>query len=92
MAAHRDLGFGAEDRFFKFQVEIFAQIGAALRAAAAARPASAKNFSEAKEIAENVAEILEMRVEIDSAACAAADAGMAEAVIHARFSPSARMA
>ena len=56
MAAHRDLGFGAEDGFFEFQVDIFAQIGAALGTAALAR-AAAKNLAQAKEVAENIAEV-----------------------------------
>ena len=58
MAAHRDFGFGAKDGFFEFQIDIFAQIGAALGAAALAR-ASPKNLAQAKEVAENIAEILD---------------------------------
>ena len=58
MTAHRNLGFGAEDGFFELQVDVFAEIGAALGAAAFPRP-PAKNFSQAEEVAENIAEILE---------------------------------
>ena len=47
MAAYRNAGFSAENRFFKLQVDIFAQIGAALSSAALAR-AAAKNIAEAQ--------------------------------------------
>ena len=56
MAPHRDLGFGAEDCLFEFQVDVFPQVGAALSPAAFAR-ASAENLSQTEEVAENIAQI-----------------------------------
>ena len=56
MPAHRDLGLGTEDGVFEFHVDIFAQVSAALRAAAAAC-ASAKNLSQSEEVAENIAQV-----------------------------------
>src|SRR5438128_2553011 len=57
MAAHRNLGFGAKDRFFEFKIDIFPEIGASLGAAALAR-ASPKNLTQAKEVAENIAQVV----------------------------------
>lgn len=54
MAADRDAGVSAEDGVFELQVDVFAQIGAAL--SAAALPGSAaKYLAEPKEIAKNIA-------------------------------------
>ncbi len=78
MAPHRDFGFGAEDRVLEFHVDVFAQVSAALGAAAAAR-APAKNFSQAEEVAEDIAQI----GGVEARACASAQTGMTEAVIHA---------
>ena len=58
VAAHRDFLFHAEERFLKFEREVFAKIGAPLHAAPAAS-ATAEHISEPKEFAEDVAEILE---------------------------------
>ena len=58
MAADIHLLLGAEDRFVKFQVQVFAKIGSAL-GAAATTPALAEHIAEAEDVAEDVAEILE---------------------------------
>jgi len=78
VAANPDLSFFAENRLFKFQCDVFAQIRATLRPAAAAR-ASAEQISEAQKVAEDFAEILH-HVGIKSAA-SAVYAGVTEAVV-----------
>ncbi len=60
MPAHIDLLLGAEHRFIKFQVQIFAQIGSALGAAASSA-ALAEHVAKAEDVPKNVAEILEDR-------------------------------
>src|SRR5580765_1831812 len=59
MAADCDFRLGTEESFFKFQVDVFAQVGAALSTGATTRTSSAENVSESKEVAEDVTEILE---------------------------------
>ena len=58
MAAHIHLLIGAEDRLLKFEMQVFAQIGSPL-GAAAATSALAEQVAKTKNVAENVAEILE---------------------------------
>ena len=78
VSPHRDFGFGAEDRVLEFHVDIFAQVSTALGAAAAAR-APAENFSQAEEVAKNIAQVGGVKAR----ACASAQAGVTEAVIDA---------
>jgi len=57
--------------FFEIQIDIFTQIGTTLCARTASSSASAEEIAEPKQVAEDVAEILEDdRVEIDSATTA----------------------
>ena len=58
VASHGNRGLGAEYSFLECQVDVLAQVGATLGAAATAR-SLAKNVSETEEFAENIAEILE---------------------------------
>src|SRR5579872_290333 len=60
VTAHRDLRLRAKKCFFKFQSQVFAQIGSALHAiATAAAPApSAEHVAKSKELTEDVAEVL----------------------------------
>ena len=61
VTAHSDPGFGAEESFLEFKRQILAQIGAALHpvaTASAGAGAPAEHVAEAKELAEDVAEIL----------------------------------
>src|SRR5712664_1738479 len=57
MSTNFDVLFSAEESFVEFQVEVFAQISAALGASAPAPP-PAKQIAETKEFPEDVAEIL----------------------------------
>ncbi len=78
MPAHRDLGLGTEDGVFEFHVDIFAQVSAALRAAAAAC-ASAKNLSQSEEVAEDIAEV----GGVEACTSVSAQPGVTEAVVDA---------
>ena len=81
MAADIHLLLGAEDRFIKFQVQVFAKIGSAL-GAAATTAALAKHIAETEDVAEDVAKILEDGgIESSRTSGAAAHASMPEAVI-----------
>jgi hypothetical protein len=76
-----DLLGDAEDRFLEFEREIFAQIGAALRAGTAASALAAKHIAE--DVAEDILKVGEDGG-VESAgttARAAGDAGMTEAVV-----------
>jgi hypothetical protein len=81
MAADIHLLIGAEDRFIKFEMQVFAKVGSALGAAATAS-ALAEHVAETENVAEDVAEILEDGgIESGWTSGAAAHAGMSEAVI-----------
>ena len=81
MAADIHLLLGAEDRFIKFKVQVFAKIGSAL-GAAATTPALAEHIAETENVAEDVAKILEDGgIESSRTSSAAAHASMPEAVI-----------
>src|ERR1035438_8653783 len=81
MAADIDGLVGAEYGFVKFEVQIFAQIGSALSAAAAASALS-KHVAEAEDVTENIAEILEdSGIESSGGPRSSAQAGVAEAVV-----------
>jgi len=82
VAAHRDLRFLAEDRFFEFEGYVFAQVGTTLGAAAAAT-ASAEQIPKAEEVAEDFAEVLHY-VGVKTAG-ATVDAGVAETVVGGTF-------
>jgi hypothetical protein len=79
VAAHRYLCGFAKNCFFEFQSNIFAQISAALGAAAAAGGPS-EQIAEAKEVTKDVAQILKCG-RIETRGGCAAHAGMAEAII-----------
>ena len=84
MAATCDLGLGDEKRLFECKSQIFAEIGATLNAAAtaSATTTASEHVAEAKEFAEDVAEILEDRgIETASLPGAAAESGVAVAII-----------
>lgn len=84
VTAIRNLLLGPEDRFLKFDCDVFAQVSPTLSTrAAAAAAASAKDVAEAEELAEDVVEILENASVKAAASCRAAYTGMPEAVIHA---------
>src|SRR5438067_6826236 len=77
-------GADAEHRLFELQGQVFPQVGAALRPGTAAR-AGAEQVTEAEEVAEDVAEILEDGgIEAAHAAGTAggAHARVSEAVVH----------
>ena len=80
VAAHIDLGFGAERSFLKLQGQIFAQIGATL-GPGAATAAAAEQVAKAEEIAEDVAEILKDAGIETGCSGSGTDAGVSEAVI-----------
>jgi hypothetical protein len=80
MAADVHFFVDAKDSFLKFEVQIFAEIGPALGAAAAA--AALPEHVEAENVAKDIAEILEDgRIESCRTASAAAQSGVPEAVI-----------
>src|SRR5581483_3938523 len=71
MTPHRNLAFRSEHRLVELEGEIFAQIGAALRATAAATAASSsEQIAKAEEVAKDVAEILKNgRIKAGSTGC-----------------------
>ena len=79
-------GFGAARRFLEADLEVVAQVGAALRPAAPAA-AAAEQIAEAEHVAEDVGEVAELgedrRIEPGAAARRDADAGVAEAIVEA---------
>src|SRR5215469_5299145 len=78
-----DFLFRAEHRFFEFERDVFAKIGAALCPRTAARSAATEQVAKAKELAENIVEILEHAgVKANPCACPT-DPGMPEAVVEA---------
>ena len=80
MLAVSDPFFCAEDCLFEFDGDVFAQVRSALRASAAPAAAS-EDVTEAKELPENVAEVLEDR-RIKADACSgASDTCMTKAVV-----------
>jgi hypothetical protein len=81
MAADCDLRLFAEDRFFEFQSDVFAQVRTALRPGASAS-ASAEKIAEAEEVAEDLAEVLDVGIEARRSSHPA-DTGVAEAIIGA---------
>jgi hypothetical protein len=78
--ANCDFRLGAEEGLFKFQIDILAQIGAALGAGSTTRTSSAENVSESKEVAEDVTEILEDGG-VKTNASSAAYASVTEAIV-----------
>jgi hypothetical protein len=81
MAADIHFLIGAEDRFVKFEMQVFAQIGSAL-GAAATTSALAEHVTKTENVAEDVAEILEDGgIKSGRTRAAAAYASMPEAVI-----------
>jgi hypothetical protein len=81
MAADIHLPLGAEDRFIKFKVQVFAKIGSAL-GAAATTAALAEHIAETENVAEDVAKILEDGgIESSRTSGVAAHASMPKAVI-----------
>jgi hypothetical protein len=79
MAADVHVLFGAKHRLVKFQMQVFAQVGSTL-SAAAATPSLAEHVAKTKDVAKNVAEVLEDG-RVESRCASAAHAGMAEAVV-----------
>src|SRR6476660_4113439 len=77
MAAHRDLGLGAEDGIFELQVDIFPKIGASLSAAAFASAASAKYLAQPEEVPENITQV----VSVEALRSHAAQASVAVTVV-----------
>src|SRR4029077_19699484 len=81
MAADIHFLIGAEDRFVKFEMQVFAQVGSAL-GAAATTSALAEHITKTENVAEDVAEILEdSGIESGWTSAAAAHASVPEAVI-----------
>jgi len=81
MAAHADLLLGAKDGLVEFEMQVFAQIGSALGAAATASPL-AEQVAETEHVSKNVAEILEDGgIESRRTSSIAAHAGVSEAVV-----------
>ena len=79
MAPHGNVGFRPENCFFKFQRNVFTQIGATLGTAAPPRTA-AKKISEAEKVSEDFADILKDR-RIEPARPPSAHGSMPEAVV-----------
>src|SRR6185503_16889547 len=75
--------FGAAGRFLEADLEVVAQIGAALRPAAAA--SAAEEVAEAEHVAEDVGEVAEFGEDrrVEAAAGRLADAGVPEAIVEA---------
>ncbi len=85
MATDIHLFLNAEDRLVKFEVQVFAKVGSAL-GATATTAALAENVAEAKDVAKDVAEILEDRgIESSRTSATTAHARVPEAVIQRSF-------
>ena len=82
VTADSDLGVRTENCLLEFESQVFAKIGATLRArTAGAAAASGKHVAEAEELAKDLAEILEgIRIEA-AAGASGADSGVAKAVV-----------
>jgi hypothetical protein len=84
LARNLDRRLGAFGGFLERNLEVVAQIGAALRAAAPPA-AAAEQIAEAEHVAEDVREVAELgedrRIESGTAGRGGADAGVAEAVV-----------
>jgi hypothetical protein len=84
VAPHRHPRFRPEERFLKFQSQIFAEIGAALHPAAPASASGAptEHIAEAEEFSEDVAEVLKNRgIEARTLPCSTTESGVAVAII-----------
>jgi hypothetical protein len=82
VAANRDFLFPAEESFLKFERQIFAKIGAALHPGPATS-ATAEHIAEPKELAKDVAEILEHTgIESGALRSCAAQSGVAIPVVN----------
>src|SRR6266478_864010 len=81
VATYPDFSLSAECGFFKFQSDVFTQIGAALGASAATAGA-AEHVAKSEEVGEDVAEILEDGgIETASRTEPGAHAGMTETIV-----------
>ena len=81
MAADIHFLIGAENRFIKFEIQIFAQVGSAL-GAAATTAALPERVPETEDVAKDVAKILEDGgIESSRACTAAAHARVSEAIV-----------
>jgi hypothetical protein len=81
VAANVDLRLGSEDRLLEVQIDVLAEIGAALRTAALSTSA-AEHFADVEEVAKDIAEILEgRRIEAACSTCGVSNSGMAETVV-----------
>src|SRR5262249_4375510 len=83
LARNLDRGLGAGRGLLERDLEVVAEIGPALRAAAAT--ASAEEIAEAEDVAEAAEDVLEADEDarIESRAAAARDAGVAESIVEA---------
>ena len=85
MARDLDRGFRALRGLLERDLEVVAEVRAALRAAAPPAAAGAEQVAETEHVAEDVGEVAELRedrrVESGRPAAGAGDAGMAEAII-----------
>ena len=78
-----NLFFNAERRLFKFDRDVFPQIGATLRASSSSRTGPAEEVAEPEEFAEDVAEILkDAGIEARPGGANAAHTGVSIAVIN----------
>src|SRR5580704_16296799 len=82
MAAHRDLSVRPKDCLFKFEGQVFAQIGTALCTRTAAPAAPAAHIAESEELAENFTEVLEGIGIKATARAATSDTCVPKAVVH----------
>jgi hypothetical protein len=87
MAADIHFLIGAENRFVKFKMQVFAKVGSAL-GAAATTSALAEHIAETEDVAEDVSEVLEDGgIESGWTPGASAHAGVPEAVIQRSLLP-----
>jgi hypothetical protein len=82
MSAYRDRRFLPENRFFELQVDIFAQIRAALSTASA--PLPPEKITNAEEVPEDFAHVLERRW-VESTCAHSIHTGVAKAVVSSAF-------
>jgi hypothetical protein len=86
MMTHRDFGFRAEHRFFKFQIDVFAEISASLGTRTLAGVAASEDVSDPEDVSEDIAKVLEPSA-AETCACRTVptDPSMAEPVVQGTF-------
>lgn len=86
MMTHRDFGFRAEHRFFKFQIDVLAEISASLGTRTLAGAAASEDIPDPEDVSEDIAKVLETgAAETGAARPIPTDSRMPEPVVQGTF-------